>query len=374
VVDYCKEEDGFIPPFELETLLLEKFAATTRSIRDAAAVIVQLGEIIKDRRKLMGRIPRSHLGHVGAFLERWMESDEEGFVKLAGREPTMYLEAYMVDAARCGDVFPQFHATIHASGTLAPLEEYRDSVGLPEDTRLERFPSPFPAENLVVRGVHGVTTRFEQLQQDPAAIDVLQDSIRRAVETIQVSAACFFPSHRLLSECRELGIFSGFRGSAEFEDRQLDQAALMQLVARHRAGAGSSLLVGVLGGRLSEGLDFPGRQLEAILVVGMPFPKPTAHQRALFHYHEVRHGKGWDYAVRAPALRRLRQALGRLIRSPEDRGFAIVLDERAAPFLSSAGIEVKAGSLTEVLAEFQAWQHDPTRPGVPAFDTLKSQT
>jgi DNA excision repair protein ERCC-2 len=136
----------------------------------------------------------------------------------------------------------------------------------------------------------------------------------------------------------------------------------MEMVARHRERAGDSLIVGVLGGRLSEGLDFPGRQLEAIIVVGMPFPKPTAHQRALFHYHEVRHGKGWDYAVRAPALRRLRQALGRLIRSETDRGFALILDERAAPFLASAGIECTAADLETSLQEFRAWQAQTAAP------------
>jgi DNA excision repair protein ERCC-2 len=356
VVEYCKEEDGFIPPFELETQLLTGFATTTRGLHDAANVLFQLGEIIRDRRRLMGRIPRTHLGQVGAFLQRWIGSDDDGFVKLAGREPTVYLEAFMVDTARCSEIFTSFHASIHASGTLTPLEEYRDSLGLPEETRLERFPSPFPDANLTVRGVNGITTRYEALKSDPQAVDALQESIRTTVESIRVSAACFFPSHRLMEECRELGIFASRGDRVLFEDRQLGQQQLMEMVARHRERAGDSLIVGVLGGRLSEGLDFPGRQLEAIIVVGMPFPKPTAHQRALFHYHEVRHGKGWDYAVRAPALRRLRQALGRLIRSETDRGFALILDERAAPFLSSAGIECQAADLTTTLAEFRTWQ------------------
>ncbi len=50
------------------------------------------------------------------------------------------------------------------------------------------------------------------------------------------------------------------------------------------------------------------------------------------HYYEVRFGKGWEYAVKAPTTRKVMQAVGRLIRSPTDRGFAVVLDSRAAQF------------------------------------------
>jgi DNA excision repair protein ERCC-2 len=50
------------------------------------------------------------------------------------------------------------------------------------------------------------------------------------------------------------------------------------------------------------------------------------------HYYEVKFGRGWDYAVKAPTTRKLLQAMGRLIRSGTDRGVAIVMDNRAAQF------------------------------------------
>lgn len=361
VGEYCKEEDGFVPPFEFETALLERFSITTRTLIEASNTFRNLGEAYKDRRKLLGRIPRSHLSHLATFLRGWLESDEEGFVKLAGRDPNRYLEAFLVDAARLSDRFTSFHASIHASGTLDPLEEYRDSLGLPPETKLERFPSPFPAEALQIECIQGVTTKYEALQLDPSAVDRLQDTTRRVLETIQVKAACFMPSHRLLSDFNELGLFANLLGVPRIERPELSSADVASLLEEHRKSL-TSLLVGVLGGRLSEGLDFPGRQLEAVVVVGMPFPKPTAHQRALFHYHEVRFGRGWDYAVRAPTLRRIRQALGRLIRGPTDRGFAIILDDRAAAFLRSAGIEASSGTADEVLARFAKWQTESPLP------------
>ena len=84
----------------------------------------------------------------------------------------------------------------------------------------------------------------------------------------------------------------------------------------------------VMGGRISEGIDFPDRELEIAILVGIPFPKPTAKHRSLLNYYDKRFGKGWEYTVKAPTVRKLMQSIGRLLRRETDRGVAIVLDSR----------------------------------------------
>lgn len=357
--EYAIEEDGFLPPYEVEEALLHRFRTTSNALRQAADQLGILGEIIKDRRRLTGKVPRSALANAGQFLRAWFDAEDDVHVKLAVREPRAYLEAYCVDAAPAAQALKLFHATVHASGTLEPLAEYRDTLGLGDDAGLERFPSPFPPERLQVRVSTDLTTRYESLKADPAMADRLQEATASFVARARVGTAVFFPSHQLLKEFHEVGVFSGAAHPVLREERDLSQEHLMQMVHRHRDAAGQSLMAGVMGGRLSEGMDFPGRQLEALLIVGTPFPKPTARQRALFRFYEARHGRGWDYAVRAPAQRRLRQAVGRLIRTSEDRGFAIVLDERAHALLTAAGVEAQQRPTKEILAEFDAWQAAP---------------
>jgi len=87
-----------------------------------------------------------------------------------------------------------------------------------------------------------------------------------------------------------------------------------------------------MGGRISEGMDFPAEQLEIAVIVGIPYPKPTARQRGLQHYYDVKFRKGWEYTVEAPTARKLLQSIGRLIRDENDRGVAIILDRRAQRF------------------------------------------
>src|SRR5208282_639424 len=88
----------------------------------------------------------------------------------------------------------------------------------------------------------------------------------------------------------------------------------------------------VAGGRLAEGIDYPDEELEAVVMVGIPYPKPTAKRTALRQFLDATTGRGWEYTVEAPAARAIVQACGRMIRSENDRGLAIILDKRAPTF------------------------------------------
>ncbi|MBA3043532.1 hypothetical protein FP804_00155 [archaeon] len=81
-------------------------------------------------------------------------------------------------------------------------------------------------------------------------------------------------------------------------------------------------------------MDFPGKTLEIAVLVGLAYPSPTAKQKALQNYYDIKFGKGWEYTVRAPTIRKTLQCIGRLIRNENDRGAAIILDKRAKHFRS----------------------------------------
>lgn len=90
-----------------------------------------------------------------------------------------------------------------------------------------------------------------------------------------------------------------------------------------------AVLLGVEGGRSSEGADFPGKQLESVAIVGVPCMEPTPRVNAQIQYYESQFpGHGHEYGYLVPALRKASQAAGRVIRTLEDRGAIILLDYR----------------------------------------------
>ncbi|MDD1769400.1 MAG: DEAD/DEAH box helicase, partial [Methanomassiliicoccales archaeon] len=69
VAEYLIDDDGLIPPAFLEESLMQSFTATSRSITLAAKALMTHGEIIREKKKEMGRLPRSYIFTMGSFLD-----------------------------------------------------------------------------------------------------------------------------------------------------------------------------------------------------------------------------------------------------------------------------------------------------------------
>jgi len=176
-----------------------------------------------------------------------------------------------------------------------------------------------------------VTTKYDQLTQNQLLIPKLEEYVVEISNASDRNTVIFFPSFGLLNRFVDDGVLTKIKRSTYKERQGMRQPELMELVETfklHKKG----VLFSVIGGRISEGLDFPEEELEVAVLVGIPYPRPTAKHRALEHYYEVKFGKGWEYTVHAPTTRKLLQSIGRLIRNERDRGFAIILDSRAKRF------------------------------------------
>lgn len=334
--EYVEDEDGFLPPSALEAHLLEVFTATTTQLKAMLGGLVAAGEVVRQARLRAGRLPRSALLSTAWTLLRWLATDDGETAKLAlgGENPA--LKAYCLDPARVAEPVLGCHGSVHMSGTLEPLEEYRDALGLPADAVLRALPSPFPPENRRVVYREGVTTRYQDLQGDPDARGRLRAEVAALLGGCRRNALFLFPSYDLLEAFRDLA--AACPVPVYREAPGMDQGALMRTLDAFRRGPAA--LLAVAGGRVAEGLDFPHEELEVVVLVGIPYPKPTAALRALVRYYDGKFGKGWEYGVLAPTTRRLLQAVGRMIRTERDRGVAVILDRRARYFKRALGAVV----------------------------------
>lgn len=327
-------EDGLVPPDALtETILLELKVATPTLDR-IAKDLDAIGEGIRNDRRAKGRLPRSSIGAVAGFLQAWTFARDEPYVHLVtgGEHPA--LELYLLDPASVLGWVGEFWSSTHMSGTLAPLDEHARLCGL-EGARsvLRTFASPFDGDHLHIYGLEGVHRRWEAIQRDPTLTLRQQDAATQALARFPGRTGLFFPSHRMMEDYLEEGFLHGNPRPRYVESADMDNTALQRLIDAFRNDPRpGALLLGVLGGRLTEGLDFPGDALEHLLLFGIPYPRPSARSQALIHHYDRFGGNGWQVAVHNPVGRTLRQAIGRLIRGPEDRGTALLLDERAVRF------------------------------------------
>jgi DNA excision repair protein ERCC-2 len=89
-----------------------------------------------------------------------------------------------------------------------------------------------------------------------------------------------------------------------------------------------AILMAVIGGSFSEGIDLPGHLLQGVVIVGLPLGQPDLHTKSLISYYDTRFKRGWDYGYIYPAFTKALQSAGRCIRSETDRGVILFLDER----------------------------------------------
>ena len=334
---HIKNNDAFIPSHEFDSEILSRLKITSKTLHEIVSDLMAYGEKIQEYRQKEDKLPRSYIHKLGLFLDVWISLEMGQYAKLVvdsggGKNPRV--EAFCLDPSVGTDILLEFHSSIHMSGTLEPLEEYRDSMGLKEDTELVSYPSPFPYKNRSVLFVRDVTTKYDEIARDDKIVPRMKKHITNICNNFPKNTMVFFPSFDMMFNFVSQGLKNNIDRCVFVEEQGMSQLELMDIVSEFKDSSvdDSAAMFSVMGGRVSEGLDFPAEQLELAVIVGIPYPKPTARQRGLQHYYDIKFSKGWEYTVEAPTARKLLQSIGRLIRDENDRGVAVILDRRALRF------------------------------------------
>ncbi|TXS93889.1 ATP-dependent DNA helicase [Parahaliea maris] len=217
------------------------------------------------------------------------------------------------------------HAAIAFSATLSPFPWARESLGLPEDTVCFRASSPFSRRQLQVSVASDIDTRY---QQRSASLPMLAARLRQWLEAVPGNCLLFFPSYRYLQDCLvSLGDVPGRTVQAQQAgESDAEREALLELLSRRRDLA----LFAVLGGSLGEGVDLPGDLLSSVVIVGVGMPGLDHDSRARQLLFQQRYGDGFAYAFLYPGMQRVAQAIGRVVRTSDDQGRALLVDTRFA--------------------------------------------
>lgn len=213
------------------------------------------------------------------------------------------------------------------SATLNPRHYYSDLLGLPADTAWVDIESPFKREQLDVRIVSQISTRYAHRQ---ASIAPIVELLAAQYAQQAGNYLAFFSSFDYLQQVAALlaerhpqvPMWQQSRGMGEGER----QAFLDRF---HVDGCGIGFAV--LGGAFGEGIDLPGQRLIGafIATLGLAQLNPV-NEQLKGRIGQLFRGAGYDYTYLYPGLQKVVQAAGRVIRGPEDRGVVVLIDDRFA--------------------------------------------
>jgi DNA excision repair protein ERCC-2 len=142
-----------------------------------------------------------------------------------------------------------------------------------------------------------------------------------------------------------------YNGHFYIENQEMSQSDFIRSLHLFKRSGG--VFFSVFGSRISEGMDFPGGEIQVIVIVGIPYPKPDTRQRLLERYYlqEMSRENAYRFLVHGPAGRKIVQAIGRMIRSEKDKGVAVILDSRAPRFSEYIGME-KSRDIEKEISSF----------------------
>ncbi|WP_042699273.1 helicase C-terminal domain-containing protein [Thermococcus sp. PK] len=294
--------------------------------------MVKAGDAIREDKIERNLPPRSYVGRVGEFLLLWFALiGKEDYLFLMSRDKGFSLELVALDPSKALSFIRHVQSAVFMSGTLSPLEAFADIMGV--EGKLKKFPRMVKRENALVLVAKDVSTRGDERNLE--LYKKLARYIVEAVKLIPKNVGVFTASYEVLEGLLSANVDvqiqeeSGKKVFIEQKGASSKENDLLVMAFKEEAKREGAVLLGVMGGRNSEGQDYSGDEMNGVVLVGIPYARPTPRVQAQIRYFENKFpGKGRYYGYILPAHRKLVQAAGRVHRSEDEKGAIIVLDYR----------------------------------------------
>ena len=224
-----------------------------------------------------------------------------------------------------GQLFESVYASVLMSATLRPFSVIRDVLSV-EDPVEMAYGLSFPEAHRRTFAVAGPAL-FARERNDPGTQAAVEEVLGDAIRMTPGNTLVYFPSYAEAERYHD-------RLSWLDATRYLDEPATRAESMREAfTDSDHAALFTSIWGTLTEGVSFDGDDARTVVVVGVPYPYLDDRMDAVREAYDEAFGDqdpdaGWRYAVEIPTIRKTRQALGRVLRSPDDYGVRILLDRR----------------------------------------------
>lgn len=247
------------------------------------------------------------------------------YIELSGSD--VRLKLFCLDPSKLlGEITGKVRAAVFYSATLTPIKYFKDILGGSEQDYNMKLASPFEASNLSLNIAQNVSTKYINREK---SISEVADYIKRVVDARTGNYFVFFPSYKYMNE-----VYSLFMEKYPLVEAILQQPAMQEdekesFLQRFQQTSERGLIgFAVMGGMFSEGIDLGGDRLIGAVIVGVGLPQVCFERDIIMDFFRNKNNMGFEYAYMYPGMNKVMQAAGRVIRSEQDRGVVLLVDER----------------------------------------------
>ena len=270
---------------------------------------------------------------VRSFLNIYDGLDENYVIYTEYQENGRFvLKLFCVNpAANLQKCLDKGNSAVFFSATLLPIQYYKRLLSTEKDNYAVYIDSSFDTKKRLLMNGVDVSTRYTMRSRE--MYQRYATYIFRVVKAKMGNYLIFFPSYRFMEdvyqEFTQLLASDGEEMELVIQQKHMDEEERENFLRAFEMGREKSLIgFGVLGGIFSEGIDLTNEKLIGTLIIGTGLPQVCNEREILKSYFDQKGLYGFDYAYRYPGMNKVLQAAGRVIRTEDDRGVILLLDER----------------------------------------------
>ncbi|PLR94144.1 ATP-dependent DNA helicase [Bacillus sp. T33-2] len=238
----------------------------------------------------------------------------------------VFIKQFCIDPSELlGRAGSEYRSRILFSATLTPHDYFIDMLGGGTEDYTVNIPSPFQAGQTDVF-IQPLSTRYHDRSK---SIDAIVKTLSNAVDRKPGNFLIFFPSYQYMNSVYEEWTAGNPDINTIIQSQGMVEADREAFLEEFQPVTGKAFVgFAVLGGIFSEGIDLKGDRLNGVVVVGVGLPQIGFERNLIKKYFSETGKNGFDYAYVYPGINKVLQAGGRLIRSEEDTGTIILVDDR----------------------------------------------
>ena len=256
---------------------------------------------------------------------------DENYVVYAenGEDGLFRLKLFCVNpAVNLGEYLKKGRSAVFFSATLLPMNYYRKLLSNRQDDYGIYVESPFSQKNRCILNAGDVSSLYSRRGYEE--YHKIAEYIAKTVWQCKGNYMVFFPSYKMLEEVYAVyeEEFSVNWVKCICQNNSMKEQEREEFLQEFEQNQESLVAFCIMGGIFSEGIDLLGEKLIGAILVGTGLPQLGNEREILRSFYTENGENGFDYAYRYPGMNKVLQAAGRVIRTREDHGVILLLDER----------------------------------------------
>lgn len=212
------------------------------------------------------------------------------------------------------------------SATLSPLGYFRDILGGDKDSYGVVLDSPFDVKNREILVVDNISTRYKDRE---SSYDAIIEQVNAVVSCKTGNYMVFLPSFEYMNKIKERFNIKYPNVKTISQDNIMSELEREVYLSKFKNKPTQTMVsFNVISGIFSEGIDFKGDKLIGSIIVGVGLPMICLERDVVKDYFQKQNGYGFDFSYTFPGINRVVQAAGRVIRTDEDKGIIMLIDDR----------------------------------------------